>query len=153
MHGRVQFNAPEKLEEIKVRVCPKYNYMTWDQRDAAGNPIGVGVVLDNAAYQACLNGDGIKNAIKANKPSQFSPMDNLANYGGHYVDVGFGLSATVPSGAFAGNRLAFEWLQPVYTNVNGYQLNRDGALSAIKHYKVPICRNTGSIAFAEALNI
>ncbi len=45
------------------------------------------------------------------------------------MDLGFGIGATVPSGAFAGNRLAFEWLQPIYTNVNGYQLDRDGALS------------------------
>ncbi len=55
-------------------------------------------------------------------------MDAPSNYGGQYVDVGFGLSVNIPHGAFAGNRLAFEWLQPVYTNVNGYQLDRDGAL-------------------------
>jgi Protein of unknown function (DUF3570) len=56
-------------------------------------------------------------------------MDNPANSGGHYVDLGLGLSVNIPHGTFAGNRLAFEWLQPVYTNVNGYQLDRDGALS------------------------
>lgn len=57
------------------------------------------------------------------------PMDTPSSYGGQFVDVGFGLSATVPSGALAGNKLSLEWLQPVYTNVNGYQLDRDGALS------------------------
>jgi hypothetical protein len=35
----------------------------------------------------------------------------------------------VPSGAFAGNRLSVEWLQPVADDVNGYQRARTGALS------------------------
>lgn len=58
-----------------------------------------------------------------------SPLDLPANYGGQYWDVGFGLNATVTGGDFAGNRLAFEWLQPVADKVNGYQLDREGALS------------------------
>jgi hypothetical protein len=37
------------------------------------------------------------------------------------------LSVNILHGAFTGNRLGFEWLQPVYTNVNGYQIDRDGA--------------------------
>lgn len=57
-------------------------------------------------------------------------MDYPANYGGKYWDVGFGLSAVVPSGDLAGNRISVEWLQPVEDDVNGYQLERDGALSA-----------------------
>ncbi|ESS71746.1 hypothetical protein MGMO_92c00480 [Methyloglobulus morosus KoM1] len=62
--------------------------------------------------------------------NQFGPMDYPSNYGGQYWDVGFGLSAVVPSGDLAGNRLSVEWLQPVEDKVNGYQLERDGALSA-----------------------
>jgi Protein of unknown function (DUF3570) len=62
--------------------------------------------------------------------NQFGPMDYPANHGGKYWDVGFGLSAVVPSGDLAGNRISVEWLQPVEDNVNGYQLERDGALSA-----------------------
>lgn len=58
------------------------------------------------------------------------PMDYANNYGGRYWDVGFGLSATVPSGDWQGNRFSFEWLQPVQDDVNGYQLPREGALSA-----------------------
>jgi Protein of unknown function (DUF3570) len=61
---------------------------------------------------------------------KFGPMDYPASYGGKYWDVGFGLSATVPSGDLAGNSISVEWLQPVEDNVNGYQLKRDGALSA-----------------------
>lgn len=57
------------------------------------------------------------------------PMDEPSSYGGQYVDAGFGLSATVPNGSLAGNRLSLEWLQPLYTNVNGYQLDRDGSLA------------------------
>jgi hypothetical protein len=62
--------------------------------------------------------------------NQFGPVDYPENYGGKYWDVGFGLSATVPSGDLAGNRFSVEWLQPVEDDVNGYQLKRDGALSA-----------------------
>lgn len=59
-----------------------------------------------------------------------SPVDLPFNYGGRYWDVGFGVSAFVPSGDFANNRVSFEWLQPVEDDVNGYQLRREGALSA-----------------------
>jgi len=58
------------------------------------------------------------------------PMDLPANYGGKYWDVGFGLNAFVLTGDLQGNSLSFEWLQPVSDNVNGYQLERNGALSA-----------------------
>ena len=61
---------------------------------------------------------------------KFGPQDYPQNYGGRFWDVGFGLAAMVPSGDFAGNRFAVEWLQPVHTDFNGYQLDRDGALSA-----------------------
>lgn len=71
-----------------------------------------------------FNTDGSPTSIL-----KFGPMDYRQNSGGKYWDVGFGLNASMPSGAFAGNTLSVEWLQPVYTNVNGYQLDRDGALS------------------------
>ncbi|WP_442498661.1 DUF3570 domain-containing protein [Methylobacter sp. sgz302048] len=62
------------------------------------------------------------------------PMDSPSSHGGRYWDVGFGLNAVVPSGSLAGNRLGVEWLQPVHDDVNGYQLPRDGALSATWSY-------------------
>jgi hypothetical protein len=62
------------------------------------------------------------------------PMDYPMNYGGRFWDVGFGLNATVPGGDLAGNSLGVEWLQPVATDFNGYQLDRDGTLSATWHY-------------------
>ncbi|MGJ0492385.1 DUF3570 domain-containing protein [Methylobacter sp.] len=62
------------------------------------------------------------------------PMDYPSSQGGRYWDVGFGLNAVVPSGSLAGNRLGVEWLQPVDDDVNGYQLPRDGALSATWSY-------------------
>jgi hypothetical protein len=58
------------------------------------------------------------------------PMDFGASYGGRYWDVGFGVSAMVPGGDFRGNRVAVEWLQPVEDDVNGFQLERVGTLSA-----------------------
>ncbi len=62
--------------------------------------------------------------------SPIGPMDYGSNYGGRYWDIGFGLSAVMPTGTLKGNRLSFEWLQPVRDDVNGYQLPREGALSA-----------------------
>ena len=56
------------------------------------------------------------------------PFDNPANYGGQFVDLGLGVNVTIPSGAFTGNTLKFEWLQPVHTDYNGYQLDRDYTL-------------------------
>jgi len=57
------------------------------------------------------------------------PMDSPDSYGGEYYDLGFGLNAMVPTGNLAGNSLSVEWLQPMEDDVNGYQLERDGALS------------------------
>jgi hypothetical protein len=65
---------------------------------------------------------------------KMGPTDYPRNYGGKYWDVGFGINAFVPSGDLVGNNLSFEWLQPVSTDVNGYQLNRDGALAATWSY-------------------
>ncbi len=62
--------------------------------------------------------------------NQFGPMDYPGSYGGKFWDVGFGLSAAVPSGDLAGNRFSVEWLHPVKDDVNGFQLERDGTLSA-----------------------
>ncbi len=62
--------------------------------------------------------------------NQLSPTDYPTNYGGKYLDVGLGLSATVPSGIMVGNRLSVEWMQPVQDNVNGYQLERNGTIYA-----------------------
>jgi len=61
-------------------------------------------------------------------------VDFAKNYGGHYWDVGFGINASIPSGELAGNRFSFEWLEPVEDKVNGYQLEREGALSATWSY-------------------
>ncbi|NOU22881.1 MAG: DUF3570 domain-containing protein [Methyloglobulus sp.] len=62
-------------------------------------------------------------------PQHIGPFDFPGNYGGQFVDLGLGINVTVPSGAFVGNTLKFEWLQPVHTDYNGYQLDRDYALN------------------------
>jgi hypothetical protein len=61
--------------------------------------------------------------------TELGPMDLRASYGGRFGDVGLGLSAVVPNGPFAGNRLSIEWLQPVVNDMNGYQRERTGTLS------------------------
>ncbi|MDP2901621.1 MAG: DUF3570 domain-containing protein [Methylovulum sp.] len=72
----------------------------------------------------------VNSAVVNNVNPKSGPMDYPASYGGRYWDIGFGLNAVVPSGELAGNSLGVEWLQPVDTDVNGYQLDREGALSA-----------------------
>ncbi|MBK8814214.1 MAG: DUF3570 domain-containing protein [Methylococcaceae bacterium] len=69
--------------------------------------------------------------LSPNSQLKFGPNDYPANYGGRFWDVGFGLSAVVPGDSMlGGNRVSVEWLQPVHTDYNGYQIDRDGALSA-----------------------
>ncbi len=66
--------------------------------------------------------------------NQIGAMDYRQNYGGRFWDVGFGVNAKIPEGSLQGNSLGVEWLQPVGDDVNGYQLSRDGALSATWSY-------------------
>jgi hypothetical protein len=72
---------------------------------------------------------------ETNQPHQITAtVDYPSNYGGRFVDMGFGLNASMPDGHFAGHSLSFEWLQPVSTDYNGYQLDRTGALSVSWSY-------------------
>ncbi|MDO8844312.1 DUF3570 domain-containing protein [Methylicorpusculum sp.] len=57
-------------------------------------------------------------------------VDYPANYGGKTWDIGLGLNAFIPAGQFAGHSVSVEWLQPVSTDANGFQLDRQGAISA-----------------------
>ncbi|SEN37115.1 DUF3570 domain-containing protein [Nitrosomonas marina] len=67
--------------------------------------------------------------------ARIGPMDFPANYGGQFWNVGFGVNAVIPDGRFAGHHFGFEWLQPVHTDVNGFQLDRKGALTASWSYR------------------
>lgn len=57
-----------------------------------------------------------------------SPPDLQFNYGGHFFDIGFGVNTVVPGGTLQGLRVSAEWLQPVFDDPNGYQLEREGTL-------------------------
>ena len=67
--------------------------------------------------------------------ARIGPMDFPRNYGGQFWDMGFGVNARIPSGRFAGNQFGFEWVQPVRSDFNGFQLNRQGMLSATWSYQ------------------
>lgn len=69
--------------------------------------------------------EGSFNAYNA----AIGPMDFPANTGGRFMDIGIGLNL-----AIAGSEIAFEWLAPVHEDVNGYQLERAGTLSASWYY-------------------
>ncbi|MEQ1546610.1 DUF3570 domain-containing protein, partial [Methyloglobulus sp.] len=107
--------------------CPIGDFTRADDLNEDGVDDG-SPYFHQAEYDTCLANLAFEKD-RLDGQDRPSPMDAPTNYGGQYVDIGFGLSATVPSGALAGNKLSFEWLQPVYTDVNGYQLDRDGALS------------------------
>ncbi len=64
----------------------------------------------------------------------YGAIDFSANYGGCFVDLGLGVNLHVPQGSFAGHSVRFEWLQPVHTDYNGYQLDRNGALRVTWQY-------------------
>lgn len=66
--------------------------------------------------------------------SASSPVDFPSNYGGRFWDVGFGLNFSVPDGEFFGHKASVEWLQPVSSDFNGYQLERTGTLAATWTY-------------------
>lgn len=67
--------------------------------------------------------------------ARIGPMDFPSNYGGQFFDMGFGVNTRILSGRFAGNKLGVEWLQPVRNDFNGYQLDRQGMLSATWSYQ------------------
>ncbi len=69
--------------------------------------------------------DGAFNAYNAAS----GPMDFPHNHGGDFADIGIGVNADI-----AGSALALEWLAPVHEDVNGFQLQRQGTLSASWHY-------------------
>jgi hypothetical protein len=78
--------------------------------------------------QAQINGH-------SNRAHQLSAtVDYPSNYGGTYGDMGFGLNVALPEGPFAGHAVSFEWLQPVATSYNGYQLERTGSLGVSWSY-------------------
>jgi Protein of unknown function (DUF3570) len=126
--GSIKGRYPRSThKDNQLPSCNSSVYIYADFDPETGEPI-TQPYLHQADYNACLT--AIEDAKRINDAADRpSPMDASSNYGGHYVDIGFGLSAAVPTGPLAGNKLSFEWLQPVYTNVNGYQLDRDGALS------------------------
>lgn len=61
--------------------------------------------------------------------SMMSSADYPGNYGGHFLDMGFGLQVNLPSGFLDAHSIGVEWAQPLMTDFNGYQLDRVGALN------------------------
>ncbi len=107
--------------------CNQVDFTYSDLDPDTGEPIG-DPYFHPDEYTACQA--NIEDQKRANDATDhMSSQDYPRNYGGHYLDLGLGVAVTIPNGAFAGHRLAFEWQQPLYTNVNGYQLDRDHALT------------------------
>jgi hypothetical protein len=119
--GNINGKYPRSTRlDSQLYICQKTDYTYTDDNGTE--------IFDHAGYSSCLKEVEITKRVYDSK-DRSSPVDFPKNYGGHYVDIGFGLNATIPNGAFAGNRLSVEWLQPVHTDVNGYQLDRDGTLA------------------------
>ncbi len=125
--GAIKNGYPPGRRDGTIPDCRSSDYVYSDDNNGDGIP-DVPTYFHQAEYESCVKFvNEYRHRLEAKDHP--SPLDFPQNYGGHYVDLGLGLSATIPNGAFAGNRLTIEWLQPIYTNVNGYQLDRDGALS------------------------
>jgi hypothetical protein len=67
--------------------------------------------------------------IRLGQTAQLTPLENPANKGGQFWDIGLGINFSAPNGLYSGHSLSVEWLQPVIHDYNGYQLERDGSLS------------------------
>ncbi|NOU21782.1 MAG: DUF3570 domain-containing protein [Methyloglobulus sp.] len=102
-----------------------YNWTNWLATTMRGVYTSQGRI--HGAYPASTEIDPTTNEPFV--PQHIGPFDFPGNYGGQFVDLGLGLNVTVPSGAFQGNTLKFEWLQPIHTDYNGYQLDRDYAVN------------------------
>jgi hypothetical protein len=72
--------------------------------------------------------------INSGAASMTMPEYLPTNYGGMFGDVGFGVTATPPFAPLNGHKFSFEWLQPVLTHYQGYQLDRTGSLAATWSY-------------------
>jgi len=87
-----------------------------------------------------VNGDGVVDSQDVDYVTVYrdamvphviaSPDDLAANHGGSFVDAGVGLTLHALSGPFKGDRLSVEWLRPIYTDANGYQLRPGTTVSA-----------------------
>jgi hypothetical protein len=100
-------------DEIQGTVWGGYNFFPWLSGSVRG------IYTAQEAIKGKYTGDSLLSA----------PTDFPENYGGQFWDIGIGLSASVPNGAYSGHTLSVEWLQPVKHDYNGYQLERDGTLS------------------------
>ncbi len=121
----VQLAAATRLED---RNASGYALGTRWQGDAwIAYPIAQGV------YVSLRGTHSREGRIRGVMQDPFTPVgtvDNAANYGGKYWDLGLGLDIDLDGvGAELGN-IGIEWQQPVAQDVNGYQLAREGSLLA-----------------------
>ncbi|MEO8176713.1 MAG: hypothetical protein ABI626_08645 [Sphingomicrobium sp.] len=87
-----------------------------------------------------VNGDGVVDAQDIAEVTVYrdafvphviaSADDAPANHGGSELDAGIGLALHPAAGPWQSDQLSIEWLQPISTDLNGYQLARHGTLSA-----------------------
>jgi len=115
-------------------------------QDANASGYALGNIAQGTAWVGWAADTGVSATLRAAYTSQgsirgafngpiykLSPMDDPANYGGRFWDVGLGVGYAL-NGAFTGNHVAIEWMQPVHDDFNGYQLTRRGTLNAVWNY-------------------
>jgi hypothetical protein len=87
-----------------------------------------------------VNGDGVVDSQDVDYVTVYrdamvphvvaSPDDLPSNQGGSEVDAGLDLTLHAASGPFKGDRLSVEWLEPISTDLHGYQLRRSATINA-----------------------
>jgi hypothetical protein len=123
-----QFSGVKRMEKNQ------YGYALGDIFQATG--WGSYQILDwlSASIRGVYTAQGSIQGQTSLPHMTSSTVDYPSNYGGQFLDAGFGLNASIHQGKFANHNLSFEWLQPVSTDDNGYQLDRSGALTVSWHY-------------------
>lgn len=113
-----------------------YNLLKWLSGSVRGVYTTQGAIRGrfNPIPGDCIAADQQTKLSCADTNPQGGTMDHPQNYGGRFWDVGLGLNAMIPDGAFVGHHMSVEWLQPVMDDVNGYQLERSGSLTATWSY-------------------
>lgn len=97
----------------------KFSATTWLTRSLSPS-------LSASARLSYTYQDAIDGGYTSDAPMpMMSPMAGTANYGGHVLEAGLGLSYKFADGMLKGHSLSLEALTPIYQKNNGIGMNRD----------------------------
>jgi len=123
LSGRLQFTAQGRIRGgYKDHLETNVPFTELQQVDYDAN--GDGVVDSQDVAEVTVYRDALVPHVVA------SADDLPANQGGRELDAGVGVNLHPTAGPWKADRLSIEWLQPVSSDLNGYQLARHGTINA-----------------------